>query len=165
LCEPACEAILIALIAPWRLKVLKQEKLMFDEVRELFKRWERVWHEHAYDLVPSCLGDHYIRHDENGDRTVTREAYTAELKTVHEARPGIRVVVYDHTFSENRAWFRFSFQWPDATTGEIQSRAGMQSYRIEAGSWLRPGSPCVHSVRPGRTRHKIAGPAPRVSSD
>jgi hypothetical protein len=33
----------------------------------------------------------------------------------------------------NSAWFRFSFQWPDPKTGEKQSRAGMQSYRIEDG--------------------------------
>ena len=106
---------------------------MPNEVRDLFDRWERVWHEREYDLVPSCVGPNYIRHDENGDRTVTREAYAAELKDVHQSRPGIRVVVYDHTFTADRAWFRFSFQWPDPKTGEERSRAGMQSYRIEDG--------------------------------
>ncbi|MBC9880518.1 nuclear transport factor 2 family protein [Bradyrhizobium sp. INPA01-394B] len=106
---------------------------MSNEVRDLFDRWERVWHERDYDLVPGCLGPNYIRHDENGDRTVTREAYAAELKSVHEARPGIRVVVYDHAFTGDRAWFRFSFQWSDPETGQKQSRAGMQSYRIEDG--------------------------------
>jgi hypothetical protein len=69
---------------------------MSDAVRELFDRWERVWHEAQYDLIPSCVGAHYIRHDENGDRSVTRDAYTAELASVHKDRPGIRVVVYDH---------------------------------------------------------------------
>ena len=29
------------------------------------------------DLIPSCVGQVYIRHDEKGDRTVTREAYAA----------------------------------------------------------------------------------------
>jgi hypothetical protein len=48
-------------------------------MRDLFDRWERVWHEGQYDLIPSCVGSHYIRHDEKGDRTVTREAYAAEL--------------------------------------------------------------------------------------
>ena len=97
-----------------------------------------------YDLIQSCVASHYIRHDENGDRTVTREAYAAELATIHKERPGIRVVVYDHSFTEDRAWFRFSFQWPDPKTGELRSRAGMQSYRIEGGklveTWitLRP---------------------------
>ena len=57
--------------------------------------------------------------------------YAEELASVHKDRPGIRVVVYDHSFTEDRAWFRFSFQWPDPKTGEKQSRAGMQSYRIE----------------------------------
>jgi hypothetical protein len=106
---------------------------MSNEVRDLFYRWEQVWHESQYDLIPGCVGQHYIRHDENGDRTVTREAYAEELAGVHRARPGIRVVVYDHSFTTDRAWFRFSFQWPDPTTGEKQSRAGMQSYRIEGG--------------------------------
>jgi predicted SnoaL-like aldol condensation-catalyzing enzyme len=102
-------------------------------MRELFDRWERVWHERQYDLIPSCLGSEYIRHDENGDRTVAREAFAEELAGVHKSRPGIRVVVYDHSFTDDRAWFRFSLQWQDTKTGEQQSRAGMQSYRIDDG--------------------------------
>jgi hypothetical protein len=49
---------------------------MLDEsvMRNLFDRWERVWHGGQYDLVPECVGLHYIRHDEAGNRTVTREA-------------------------------------------------------------------------------------------
>lgn len=43
----------------------------------LFDRWERVWHSGQFDLVPSCVGEHYIRHDESGDRTVTRAAFPA----------------------------------------------------------------------------------------
>jgi hypothetical protein len=42
-------------------------------------------------------------------------------------------VVYDHSFAADRAWFRFSIQWTDPKTAEKQSRAGMQSYRIEEG--------------------------------
>ena len=64
---------------------------------------------------------------------MTREAYTAELKAIHKGRPGIRVVVYDHLFSDDRAWFRFAFKWTDQKTGEPRIRAGMQSYRIEGG--------------------------------
>jgi len=113
---------------------------MPDVVRELFDRWEKVWHEGAFDLVPSCVGAHYIRHDENGDRTVTRDAYAAEIAQIHSDRPGIRVVVYDHAFEPDRAWFRFAFKWTDPATGEARSRAGMQSYRIEDGklaeTWL-----------------------------
>ena len=106
---------------------------MSKQTRDLFDRWERVWHEGQYDLVPSCVGSHYIRHDEKGDRTVTPESYAAELASVHQERPGIRVVVYDHSFTDHSAWFRFSFVWPDVATGERHSRAGMQSYRIEGG--------------------------------
>jgi SnoaL-like domain len=116
-------------------------------VIDLFNRWERVWHEGQFDLVPSCVADHYIRHDENGDRTVTRAAYAAEIAKIREERPGIRVVVYDHSFAGDRAWFRFAFKWTDTKTHEPRSRAGMQSYRIEGGklaeTWLSmmpPGS-------------------------
>ena len=48
-------------------------------LRDLFDRRERVWHEGQYDLVPECVGPRYIRHDEAGDRTITREAYAAEI--------------------------------------------------------------------------------------
>lgn len=106
----------------------------------LFDRWERVWHDGQFDLVPSCVGEHYIRHDENGTRTVTRDAYAAEIKKIQQERPGIRVVVYDHSFEGDRAWFRFAFKWTDAKTGEARSRAGMQVYRTEDGklveTWL-----------------------------
>ena len=102
-------------------------------MNDLFDQWERVWHEGQYDLIAECVGDTYIRHDAMGDRTVTRGAYAAELMNVHRQRPGIRVLVYDHSFVDNRAWFRFSFKWNDQETGDPQSQAGMQVYRIEAG--------------------------------
>jgi len=113
-------------------------------MRDLFDRWERVWHEGQYDLIPSCIGSHYIRHDESGDRTVARDVYVAELAAIRRERPGIRVAVYDHSLGGDRAWFRFAFKWIDPKTGEPRSRAGMQSYRFEAGklaeTWiaLRP---------------------------
>lgn len=106
---------------------------MTNSMCALFDRWERVWHEERYELIPDCVGPHYIRHDERGDRTVTRDEYAAELQATHKDRPGIRVVVYDHSFTTDRAWFRFAFIWPDPTSGERRSRAGMQSYRIEGG--------------------------------
>jgi hypothetical protein len=109
-------------------------------LRDLFDRWEKVWHDARFDLVPECVGSHYIRHDEAGDRTVTRDAYAEEIANVQRDRPGIRVVVYDHTFRGDYAWFRFAFKWTDPQTGEQRSRAGMQSYRTERGklveTWL-----------------------------
>ena len=111
-----------------------------DPVSDLFDRWERVWHEGQYDLVPGCVGPTYIRHDEAGDRTVTREANAAELAMIREDRAGIRVVVYDRSFEGERAWFRFAFKWTDGQTGEPRSQAFMQCYRIEdsklAETWL-----------------------------
>jgi hypothetical protein len=109
-------------------------------MRELFDKWERVWHEGLYDLIPDCIGANYIRRDEAGDRTVTREAYAAEIAKTRQARPHLRFVVYDHTFAGDRAWFRFTLKWMDASSGETHTRAGMQVYRIEAGklaeTWL-----------------------------
>ena len=62
------------------------------------------------------------------------------IAAMREERPGIRVVVYDHSFAGDRAWFRFAFKRHDPKTGEPRSRAGMQSYRIEGGklveTWL-----------------------------
>jgi hypothetical protein len=74
-----------------------------------------------------------MRHSEAGDRVVTPESYRIELAKLREDRPGIRVVVYDHSFKGNRAWFRFTFRWTDAKTGEPVTQAGMQSYRTENG--------------------------------
>jgi predicted SnoaL-like aldol condensation-catalyzing enzyme len=109
-------------------------------LRDLFDRWERVWHEGDYDLVPKCVQPNYIRHDEAGDRTVKREAYAAEIAKTRQERPHLRIVVYDHTFEGDRAWFRFAFKWSDTKTGESRTRAGMQGYRIEDGklaeTWL-----------------------------
>ncbi len=115
--------------------------------RDLFDRWELVWHEDRYDLVPSCVGPTYLRHEAAGDRTVTADSYAAELTKMKAERPGVRVAVYDHLLSGNRAWFRFTFKWRDRGTGEPQTQAGMQSYRIVDGklaeTWITlqpPGS-------------------------
>jgi hypothetical protein len=109
--------------------------------RDLFDRWERVWHEGQYDLIPTCIGPTYIRHDETGDRTVTLESYVAEIAKTRADRPHLRFVVYDHTIEGSRAWFRFTLKWTDPKTGEPRTRAGMQVYRIEAGklseTWLQ----------------------------
>ena len=113
----------------------------------LFDRWERVWHQGQYDLIPSCVGPTYMRHDEKGDRTITREDYSAEIAQTRKERPNLRFVVYDHSFEGDRAWFRFTLKWTDPKTGATGTRAGMQVYRIEAGklaeTWLmmlQPGS-------------------------
>src|ERR1700738_537602 len=46
--------------------------------------------------------------------------------------PDVRVVVYDHSFTDDPALFRFAFKWSDPKTGEPRTRAG-KSYRIEGG--------------------------------
>ena len=111
-----------------------------NALKDLFDRWERVWHEGEYALIPECMAQAYIRHDELGDRTVTPTDYAKEIASAHQARPNTRFVIYEHTFAGDRAWFRFTLKWSDAATGETQTRAGMQLYRVEAGklaeTWL-----------------------------
>jgi hypothetical protein len=68
---------------------MSQESAMVD----LFNRWEQVWHEGKFDLVPSCVTETYIRHDQKGDRTVLRDAYATEIANIRKERPDIRVVV------------------------------------------------------------------------
>jgi hypothetical protein len=106
----------------------------------LFDRWQRVWEQGQYDLIPSCIGASYIRHGEAGDRTVTREAYTAEIVRTREEHPNTRFIVFDHSFSGDRAWFRFTLTWTDPKSGQRQTREGMQSYVVKDGklseTWL-----------------------------
>jgi hypothetical protein len=108
---------------------------MFEIValRELFDRWEQVWHEGRYDLVADCVNPNYIRHDEAGDRVVTREVYATELAKLRQDRPDVRIIVYDHTLQGNRAWYRFTMRWTDQESGKVRTRAGIQVYRIEQG--------------------------------
>jgi hypothetical protein len=110
---------------------------------DLFDRWERVWHEGQYDLVAQCVQPNYIRHDEAGDRTVTREACAAEIAKTRSERPDIRIIAYDHTFEGDRAWFRFEFKWTDSLILRLARSARGQECRftrIEAGklaeTWL-----------------------------
>ena len=71
---------------------------------------------------------------------MTPEDYATEIAAAQRERPKTRFVVYEHDFSDKRAWFRFNLTWTDASTGETQTRAGMQLYRIEGGklaeTWL-----------------------------
>ncbi len=103
------------------------------DLKALFDRWERVWHEGRYDLIPDCVAPEFVRHDEFGDRTVSPAAYATELASAHRDRPNTRIVVYEHSFNGDRAWFRFTLRWVDPNTGETLTRAGMQLYRIESG--------------------------------
>ncbi|TWP32214.1 nuclear transport factor 2 family protein [Leekyejoonella antrihumi] len=107
---------------------------------QLFDRWERVWHEGELDLVADCVGPTYCRHDEGGDRIVSRDAYVAEIAAAQKARPNTRFVIYDHAFTGDRAWFRMTLTWTDLESAEPRTRAGFQSYRINDGklaeTWL-----------------------------
>lgn len=109
-------------------------------VRDLFDRWERVWHEGRYELIADCIAPVYTRHDDSGTRQVTPEEYAAEVAAARRERPNTRFIVYDHEIVGDRAWFRFTLMWSDPGIGETRTRAGLQVYRIEGGklaeTWL-----------------------------
>jgi hypothetical protein len=109
-------------------------------MKELFDRWEKVWHEGKYDLIPASVAKTYTRHDEYGNKTVSAEEYAKEIPIARETRPGIRFEMYDHAFSGDRAWFRFTLKWKDKKSGQEKTQAGMQQYRVEDGklaeTWL-----------------------------
>ena len=109
-------------------------------MRELFDRWERVWHERQYDLVPGCVAGSLVHHEGGGPRCVTPEACALEIATTHRARPNSRFLVHAHAFIGDRAWGRFTHTWADVATGEPRTRAGLQLYRVQDGklaeSWL-----------------------------
>jgi hypothetical protein len=71
-----CFIVLVAVwaVAPIATNLQAQGNSAMSEetvLRELFDRWERVWHEGKYDLIAECVQPNYIRHDEQGDRTIT----------------------------------------------------------------------------------------------
>jgi len=71
-------------------------------LRALFDRWEQVWHKGRFDLVPDCVAPRYVRHDEMGDRVVTREAYAVELAKLKEERPDVRILGLRSRLAERR---------------------------------------------------------------
>jgi hypothetical protein len=60
------------------------------------------------DLNIAFPGNVRFRVAQKGDRTVTPEAYAAEIAQTRQERPNLRFVVYDHSFEGDRAWFRFT---------------------------------------------------------
>ena len=99
----------------------------------LFDRWEKVWRDGQYDLIPSCVADKYIRHDSKGDRIVTREEYENEIKETRKLLPDVRFIVYDNSFSKDQAWLRYTMTYTSPETNELTTAKGIQVYRIEEG--------------------------------
>ncbi len=110
-----------------------------NTMTDLFDRWERVWHEGAFDLVEACVAPQYIRHDEIGDRTVAREDYALELSRLRQARPDIRIVVYDHSFDGDRAWNCFTMRWTEGESGEVRTGPACNPTVSRRAGWRKPG--------------------------
>jgi hypothetical protein len=127
---------------------MSKESVMSD----LFDRWERVWHQGQYNLITSCVGKDYVRHDEKGDRTVTREAYAAEIVATREERPKTRFVVYDHSFEGDRAWFRFTLKWTDTKNVHSSRHATLP----DRGRQARGDLAYVPTTRLGMDRRRCA---------
>jgi len=132
---------------------------------DLFNRWEQVWNDGKFDMASSCVADSYIRHDPKGDRTVSRDAYTAEVAKIHEDRPGIRVVVYDHSFIGNAPG---SGSLSNGQTRKAARRKPKRAYRFtgsQAANSRRLGLVSYRQARSGRMpRRSRIGQAHRRSS-
>src|SRR5712692_7787405 len=109
-------------------------------VRDLFDRWERVWHEGRYDLVAECVAQVYTRHDESGTRRVTPEEYAAEVAAARREWPNTRFVVYDHEIAGDRAWFRWTLMWTDRAPARLALARACSSTGSREASSRRLGS-------------------------
>jgi hypothetical protein len=69
----------------------------------------------------------------------SRKAYAVELAAIRQERPGIRVVVYDHSFADERSVVSLSFKWLDPKTGGHAVEQGCKATGSKTASWLRPG--------------------------
>ena len=75
-----------------------------------------VTYSRAYEDTPTATD---LQAD--GNSTVTREAYAAEIAKTRQERSHLRFIVYDHTFEGDRAWFRFTLKWIDSKTRSSRS--------------------------------------------
>ena len=123
-------------------------------MRDLFDRWEQVWHAGQYALIPSCVGQTYIRHDEKGDRTVTLEDYAAEIAA--SGRSG-RAYVSSCTTTRLQATDRGSALY---SSGPIQRPASCalgpvcSPTELRAANSRRLGLCSSHSARHGQTQSR-----------
>jgi hypothetical protein len=100
----------------------------------LIERWiDDVWHDGRVALVPEIVGPTYVRHELTGTRSVTPEAYAAEIASVRRALPGVRFLVHDCDAVGDRVWLRWTMIGTSAQTGKAVERVGMQVYRLDGG--------------------------------
>jgi len=111
-----------------------------SSVDKLFDRWDKVWGEGHYELIPSCVTEKYIRHDVQGDRTVSRNDYAKEIMQIRKAVPDIQFLIHDRSIDTDKVWIRYTLQYTDPETGKKVNQKGLQVYRIEqdklAETWL-----------------------------
>jgi hypothetical protein len=122
---------------------------MSNEVRDLFDRGSGSGTRAQFDLIPSCVGSNYIQHDENGDRSVTREAYAAELAGV--PRSDQISASSSTTIHSRRIALGFGFHSNGATQRPARNRASRTARKS------RRGSQCANLARQGRTLRRNAG--------
>jgi hypothetical protein len=100
----------------------------------LFVRWtDEVWREGKLDLVPQLAGPTYLRHENNGTRTVTATQYADDIASTRRAIPDVRFVVHDCFAEGDRIWTRWTMVGTSARNGEAVRRMGSQVYRVADG--------------------------------
>lgn len=103
-------------------------------IRALFERWIYEVHEQVrIDLVPECVGPVYIRHENGETRHVPVESYAAEVRAQHLRLLDWKVQVHDVVIDRDRCWWRGTWSFTDADTGERLLMADLGIYRVEDG--------------------------------
>ncbi|MEZ4503631.1 MAG: ester cyclase [Dehalococcoidia bacterium] len=101
---------------------------------ELMRVWtDEVWNAGNYDRVADCLGETYLRHDQLGNRAVTRDQATAQIQGLRDRVQDLHFWVDDFTVAPNRIWVRWRMTGTSAESGEPVIRSGLQVYRVTDG--------------------------------
>jgi predicted SnoaL-like aldol condensation-catalyzing enzyme len=105
---------------------------------ETFRLWgSEVWDKGRLDLVSELVAPQYVRHNQDGTRTVTPEEYAAEIGSNRER--GMKFVANARSIDGNLLWTRWSSKLLNQDGSEIWLR-GIQIYRFEdsklAETWL-----------------------------
>lgn len=104
--------------------------------------FDEVWNNGRIELAPDCLCDTYVRHDPQGNRTLTRDEYVAEIARLRGQMPDVRYRIDDQLITTDRIWVRWQMTATNAATGEAVRVSALQVHRVEGGrlaeTWSGP---------------------------
>jgi hypothetical protein len=121
-------------------KVVEQPVLAQTEEErtnlKTYKLWdEEVWGNGKLELVKQLVASEYIRHDARGDRVVTPEQYTEEIREYRKYWGSRDYVGKTQAISakDDLVWVRSSSVATDPEAGDEGSGRALQVYRFVNG--------------------------------